>query len=246
MIFNKSHRIMRRFFHILTTVSAAALCLLSCSKGNEMTPGRGENGGGNGGSDSGDKPTTYEVIENTFDYGEMQFYGVYYDNQPEDVNSWSLVLAEDSFDLIEWTGTGYCAVVELFTDASATTDIPGGKYTVEAFLEKEYAKMSVGDGYVFEEEGEDGETLEYCGGTWLYEDGYGIAGATSGDFTIAKNSNGTYLVTYDFKDSYNMIHFKGSYTGELEYYDGTDAGEVDSKSSAALGGRRVFRLKATK
>jgi len=214
---------MRYLSHTISAFSAAFFILASCTGTVEESQDGSNNDGGN---NSGD--VAYEVIENSFDYGELQFYGVYYEDQPEDVHNWSLVLAEDSFNLIEWTGTGDAICIELFTASSFTQDIPEGKYTVEAFLNEQWAKMSVGDGIV-----ETSDDTEYTVGTWLYTDGTGIAGATSGEVNISKEGN-VYTITYDFKDDEYRIHFKGSYSGPLDFYDGTAEAEYAAVKSSAV------------
>lgn len=192
-------------------------------------PGNGNPGEGN--TDRAD----YQIIQNSYAKGEMQFYGIYYDDQPEDVHNWALVLSEADFDFIYWEGSGYCVNLELFTSSSAATELSSGKYTVEAFLEEGYVPMSVGDGIIHTEE-ETGD--EYCLGTWLYEDGMGIAGATAGEVTFEKK-DGQYKVSYVLYDDYERITFKGSYTGQLDYYDGTAEYEsLESKSCTPTWKRR--------
>lgn len=219
---------MRYLSHTISAFSAAFFILASCTGTVEESQDGSNNDDGN---NSGD--VVYEVIENSFDYGEIQFYGVYYEDQPEDVHNWNLVLADDSFDLIEWTGTGDAICIELFSGSSFTEGIPEGRYTVEAFLNEPWAKMSVGDGFI-----DTSDDTEYTVGTWLYTDGAGIAGATSGEVTISKEGF-IYTITYDFKDDEYLVHFKGSYSGPLDFYDGT----ADQEESAAVKSSAVRRMR---
>ena len=218
-------QIMKR---ILTLMAAIAIVFgaSSCKKdkidNNDSKPGI-EN------EDS--KPGNDETINSTMRYGYLENYGLWYEDQPEDVNNWILYLSESEFDEDGWSYEGDLIMIELFSkgiDAPKT-----GRYTIEAFYNSYYSDFSVGDGYVEEEENEEGETEEYCYGTWLFQDGYGIAAALSGEVDIQKNGN-TYTVTYDFCDDDFDIVFKGTFTGELDIYDYSEEVALSSTKSNKL------------
>ena len=93
---------------------------------------------------------------------------------------------------------------------------------------------------------EDGETIQYTAGTWLYKGNEAIAGATAGSMTIAV-SGSKYTITYTIHDDDFEITFKGSYTGELPIYDGTQsynaaAQQKVARSPRKLSGNKPVRL----
>ena len=63
--------------------------------------------------------------------------------------------------------------------------------------------------------------MQYCGGTWLFVDGYGEYAAQGGYVKIAESGSG-YKVEYELHDDDLKITFKGSYTGEFNFYDMTE------------------------
>lgn len=180
-----------------------------------------DNTGGNGGnidSETIDR-SGYEVVNTTsFGYGDIEYWGVAYENQPEDIVNWSVYLSADEFNTSDWEGTGEVVVLELFSKGKSAP--AAGTYTVESFYENWYSDFSVGDGYI-EEETIDGETAQYCGGTWFFVDGYGEYAAQGGYVKIAESGSG-YKVEYELHDDDLKITFKGSYTGEFNFYDMTE------------------------
>ena len=187
-------------------------CNCNCNDNTENNDGPGNNGG---------NTDEIEVINSKLNYGYLENWGLYYDEQPEDVNNWMLYLSVNDFDEYGWSVDGDLVMIELFS--KGTDNILAGKYTVEAFLANNFCDFSVGDGYTEEGEDEDGEVAEYCAGTWLFQDDYGVAAALSGECNV-KISGQTYTITYNFKDEDYDIVFKGSYTGALDVYDCTDMG----------------------
>lgn len=217
---------MKRILTLLAVFATAAVvmscdkdneckCVCDCNNNTENNDGPGNNnnpGDNNGGNNDGPTEST-ETINSTMKYGYLENWGIYYEDQPEDVNNWALYLSVNDFDEEGWSSTGDIIMIELFS--KGTDNIKAGKYTVEAFIEEYYCDFSVGDGY----EDEDG----YCAGTWLFQDNYGVAAALSGECNV-KISGTTYTITYDFSDDEYGIQFKGSYTGSLDLYDYTTEG----------------------
>ena len=210
---------MKRILTLLA-VCATVLSVISCDKEDkckcvcDCSDNTGNNGGPGNNGDSGDNigpGDEVEVINSSMKYGYLENYGIYYDDQPSDVNNWVVYLSVNDFDEEGWSDTGDLIMIELF---STSADAPAaGKYTVEAFIADNYCNFSVGDGYVDEE--------EYCAGTWLFQDGFGVAAALSGECNV-KVSGDTYTITYDFSDDEYGIQFKGSFTGKLVVYDQTE------------------------
>lgn len=225
------------------TLIAAAGMILSTACSPEDPQGGNRPGGNNGnnsdnietpgdGSDSGsgDEVEITETIETkTYTKGNMEFWGVSYDDQPETAACWCITLGEKDFDLSAWEGTGLSIVIELFTTDTQATTLPLGNYTVEAFNKEYYSDYSVGTGFVQEDE-ETGDS--YCYGTWIFEDGSGLFAAEDGSVKVSRSGD-NFTVTYDFTDLQLGASFKGSYTGPLEFVDLTKA-----KSCAAICGRR--------
>ena len=213
-------------------ISAALVLGVSCS---EKEPQAGSNRPTGNESDKTEDTTppetddveTFEV--KTFTHGNMEFWGVSYEDQPETSYNWCITLGEKDFDVNEWSGTGYSIVLELFTTDLQAQSVPLGNYTVEAFNKEMYSDYSVGDGFLYDDE-DAGES--YCMGTWIYEDGTGLFAADEGSVKVSKSGD-TYTVTYDLTDLEQGVNFKGSYTGQLEYVDFTK-----SKAAVAGNGRR--------
>lgn len=212
---------MKRILTLLA-VMMTVLSVMSCKKDNECKcvcdcGDNIENNGGPGNNgDNGDNigpGDEFEVINSKLNYGYLENWGIYYEDQPSDINNWVVYLFENEYDDEGWSATGDVMMIELFS--TGTDGLPAGKYTVEAFIENNYCNFSVGDGYVDEE--------EYCAGTWLFQDDYGVAAAVSGECNVKVNGN-TYTITYDFSDDEYGIQFKGSYTGALDVYDHTTEG----------------------
>ncbi len=223
---------MKRFLYILVAIFVA-FSFCACEKGNDrntdteiIRPGNNGNPGNNGstgnpdgGSDGGTDRSGYEVVNTTsFGYGDIEYWGVAYENQPEDIVNWTVYLSADEFNTSDWEGTGEVVVLELFSKGKSSP--AAGTYTVESFYENWYSDFSVGDGYI-EEENIDGETVQYCGGTWFFVDGYGEYAAQGGYVKIAESGSG-YKVEYELHDDDLEITFKGSYTGEFNFYDMTE------------------------
>ena len=204
---------MRRILTLLA-VLATVIAMMSCNKDTECKCNCNCN-------DNNENNEGTETIDGTMKYGYLENWGLYYDEQPEDVNNWILYLSVNDFDEYGWSVDGDLVMIELFS--KGTDNILAGKYTVEAFLANNFCDFSVGDGYTEEGEDEDGEVVEYCAGTWLFQDDYGVAAALSGECNV-KISGQTYTITYNFKDEDYDIVFKGSYTGALDVYDCTDMG----------------------
>lgn len=180
----------------------------------------GDNGGnqGDNGGDSGEiNRDNYETYNTTFTQGQAGYYGLYYDEQPNNTANWYLELADSNYDLENYEGDGYSISVELFTSSSYTTSIPAGTYSIEAFDQNEFSAGSILNGYIAEDE----TYGEYPAGTWLYQGDEGIAGATAGSMTISV-SGSRYTINYTFYDDDYQVAFCGTYTGSLTFYDGTE------------------------
>ena len=213
-------------------VSAALVFAVSCSEKEPQVESNRPTGNGSDKTEDTTPPETGELETfevKTFTQGNMEFWGVSYEDQPETSNNWCITLAEESFDLMEWSGTGYSVVLELFTTDVQAETVPLGNYTVEAFEKEMYSDYSVGDGFVYDDE-DAGES--YCMGTWIFEDGTGLFAADEGSVKVSKSGD-TYTVTYDLTDLEEGVNFKGSYTGPLEFVDLTK-----SKSAVVGNGRR--------
>lgn len=179
--------------------------------------GSGDNGGSGSGSTGTDRGE-YETYNNTFTKGQAGFYGAYYEDygQPSNVSNWYIELADNNYDFVEYEGTGYNVVLEIFANGTSSTNIPAGTYTIEAFENSEYSAGSLMYGFIAEDE----EYGEYPAGTWLYEGNEGIAGATTGELKVSV-SGSTYTLKYTLYDDEYGITFTGTYTGSLTIYDGT-------------------------
>ena len=187
--------------------------------GDTGDSGDTEDSGDTGGTEDAIDRSGYEVVNTTsFGYGDIEYWGVAYEDQPEDIVNWSVYLSADEFNTSNWEGTGEAVVLELFSKGKSAP--AAGTYTVESFYENWYSDFSVGDGYI-EEETIDGETAQYCGGTWFFVDGYGEYAAQGGYVKIAESGSG-YKVEYELHDDDLKITFKGSYTGEFNFYDMTE------------------------
>lgn len=193
--------------------------------------GNGDNGndqpqnpGGNGDNGNNEGPNGYEIVEtNSFDYGDMEYWGEYYDGQPEGIANWCIYLSDSSFDTATWEGTGNVIVLEIFSEEA---DAPkSGTYTVEAFLEDEFCDFSIGDGFVDED--------DYCIGTWFFTDGYGEYAAQGGSMTLTQNDE-IFTVRYELRDDELGVIFKGSYTGEFNVYDMTEEYSLTATKSSPV------------
>ena len=137
---------MKRILTLLA-VMMTVLSVMSCKKDNECKcvcdcGGNIENNGGT--------TDEIEVIDSKLNYGYLENWGIYYEDQPSDINNWVVYLFENEYDDEGWSATGDVMMIELFS--TGTDGLPAGKYTVEAFIENNYCNFSVGDGYVDEEE----------------------------------------------------------------------------------------------
>lgn len=204
-------------------------CNCNCSNSDNTNqnggrPGNDNNGGSNEDNPGGGNTNTidrseYQVYNNTFTQGQAGFCGVYYDEQPSNTTNWYVELADNNYDLESYEGTGFNIVLEFFAGGTNSTSIPAGTYTIEAFEAEQFSAGSLL--YAFLDEGEDnGETVQYPAGTWLFEGNEAIAGATAGWVKVAQ-SGGNYTITYELHDDEYSITFKGSYSGSLTIYDGT-------------------------
>ena len=199
---------MKRILTLLA-IFATTVLVVSCDKDNECKCVCDCNN--NSGDNNGGTTDEIEVIKSTMKYGYLENWGIYYEDQPSDINNWVVYLFENEYDDEGWSATGDVMMIELFS--TGTDGLLAGKYTVEAFIENNYCNFSVGDGYVDEE--------EYCAGTWLFQDDYGVAAALSGECNV-KINGATYTITYNFSDDEYGIQFKGSFTGNLDIYDCTE------------------------
>lgn len=226
---------MKRIFSIMT-ILAIVLAAASCEKDNDegsKRPDTENNGSENGGSEnegtdgdgSGEAPDISESINTTFSYAYAENWGIYYEEQQDNINNWIIYLSENDFDEDGWSDNGYLAWIEIFSEG---VDAPKpGKYTIDAFYESYFSDFSLLDGLVEDVDGE-----EMCTGTWLYQDGYGIAAALSGEAEV-KVDGETYTVTYDLCDDEYGISFKGKYTGRMDIYDYSQGYSMSSVKSGA-------------
>lgn len=272
---------MKRLFITLTVLAAAlsfSACDLNGLKDRDtdseiIYPGKDDNGGStgdNGGStednggntedntgdnggntdDNTDNNTVdrsqYEQYNHTFTQGDAIYYGAYYDEQPEDVANWWIELADNNFSLEDYSGEGYNIVLEFFCKGTTPA---AGTYTIDAFDKVPFSHLSLL--YAYLDEGQvDGETVQYPAGTWLYKGVEAIAGATDGEMTIAVSGT-KYTVSYTLYDDDYKITFKGTYTGDLALYDGTESAPAAAPQKVAKSARdlapakpaRVFRVK---
>ena len=184
---------------------------------NDDNGGNGGNGGNNDntGNDGGNT-SDYTTYNNTFTYGYAGYCGLYYENQPANTTNWYIELADDDYDLEYYEGTGYNIIFDLFAAGTNSSSIPAGKYTVEAFEQSNFSAGSLMYGYIAEDE----TYGEYPAGTWLFEGDNGIAGATSGWVEIS-GSGSNYTIKYELHDDEYMVTFKGTFSGSLTIYDGT-------------------------
>ena len=187
---------------------------------NGNTGGNGNTGDNGGSTDETDR-SNYEVYNHTMTQGYAEYYGAYYEDQPTNTANWYLALGESNYDFEAEEPEGYAIIIELFTSSSHTTSIPSGTYTVEAFDNEPYSPFSLLYGFTDED--------NYALGTWLCEGVDPIAGATAGWVKISA-SGSSYTITYELYDDEYGITFKGSYSGALEFYDGTETASYTSAS----------------
>lgn len=229
---------------ILTALSIIALMLslASCEKtcncncnccnqgGSDQTIQRpGDNNQNDNDNEDGDLNSSpdgidrsdYIVYNNTMTKGKAGYYGQYYQDQPSTTANWFIELAESNYDLDEYEGTGFNVSLEFFTPSSNTTSIAAGIYTIEAFEKSAFSVNSLLYGYYDEYEYE-GETIEYPAGTWLFEGNEAVAGATAGQMIVSV-SNNKYTINYGLHDDESKVTFIGTFTGNLTFYDGTEA-----------------------
>lgn len=191
------------------------------------------NTGDNTGSDIGDR-SKYEQYNHSFTQGDAIYYGVYYEEQPSDVGNWWIELADSNYSLEDYTGEGYNVILEFFCKGTTPA---AGTYTIDAFDNNPFSHLSLLYGFTDEYQ-EDGETIQYTAGTWLYKGNEAIAGATAGSMTIAV-SGSKYTITYTIHDDDFEITFKGSYTGELPIYDGTQSYNAAAQQKVARSPRKL-------
>lgn len=181
------------------------------------------NTGENEGTTDGIDRSGYDVYNHTMTQGFAGYYGAFYDDQPTNTANWYIALGESNYDFEAEETEGDAIFIELFTSSSYTTSIPSGTYTVEAFDKEAYSPFSLLNGFIDEDDS--------AMGTWLCEGVYAIAGATVGKVTVS-NSGSKYNITYDIHDDEYQISFKGTFTGILEFYDGTQESSYVSAASA--------------
>ena len=189
----------------------------------------GGNAGENEGTTDGIDRSDYTVYNNTMTQGQAGYYGNYYSDQGQSSNiaNWYVELAEDDYNFETSVGDGYNVVLEFFSNGSSyTSSLQEGTYTVAETDKGVFNNYSVLFGYLVEDEEEE---VTYALGTWLWEGADALAGATAGNMTITESGN-IYTINYTFYDDEYQITFKGSFTGSLAFYDGTQ--EVTSVSAA--------------
>ena len=193
----------------------------SGNNGGTTDDNTGGNTGGNEGTTDGIDRSGYDVYNHTMTQGFAGYYGAFYDDQPTNTANWYIALGESNYDFEAEETEGYAIFIELFTSSSYTTSIPSGTYTVEAFDNEPYSPFSLLYGFTDED--------NYVWGTWLCEGVDPIAGATAGWVKISA-SGSNYTITYELYDDEYGITFKGSYSGALEFYDGTETASYTSAS----------------
>ena len=196
--------------------------------------------------DSGDTEGTidrsqYMQYNHTLTKGQAGYYGVYYEDQPTTTANWYLELADNNYDFETYEGNGFNTVLEFFSSNPSSTSIPVGEYTIEAFDSNPFSAGSLLYGYLGEYD-ENGETVEYPAGTWLFEGDEAIAGATAGNLTVAK-SGSNYTINYVLHDDEYQITFKGTFSGSLTIYDGTESASYVSAAKATKAHRADKQVK---
>lgn len=205
--------------------------------GGNNGDGNGDNTGDNTGSDIGDR-SKYEQYNHSFTQGDAIYYGVYYEKQPSDVGNWWIELADSNYSLEDYTGEGYNVILEFFCKGTTPA---AGTYTIDAFDKNPFSHLSLLYGYVDEYQ-EDGQTVEYPAGTWLFKGADALAGATAGSMTIAV-SGSKYTISYTLHDDDFEITFKGNYSGELPIYDGTQTSSAAAPQKVAKSHRDLGPVK---
>ena len=185
--------------------------------------------------------SNYQIYNHTFTQGQAGYYGQYYEEQPSTSANWFLELADSNYSLENYEGTGFNTVIELFTTSSATTSIPAGEYTIEAFDNNSFSAGSLLYGYYGEYE-EEGETIQYPAGTWLFEGDEAVAGATAGKMTVSRSGN-NYSISYVLHDDEFEVTFKGTYSGSLSIYDGTEGYSLAAQAKVAKAPRADLQVK---
>lgn len=241
---------MKRFLYTLVAI-LVAFSFCACEKGNDrntdkeiIRPGNNGNPGNNGGSgnteDTIDR-SQYEQYNYTLTQGLAGYYGVYYEDQPTTTANWYLELADNNYDFETYEGNGFNTILEFFSSNSSSTSIPVGEYTIEAFDSNPFSAGSLLYGYLGEYD-ENGETVEYPAGTWLFEGDDAIAGATAGKLTVDK-SGSNYTINYSLHDDEYQITFKGTFSGSLTIYDGTESASYVSAAKASKAHRADKQVK---
>ena len=199
------------------------------------------NTGNNGPENNESDRSNYQTYNQTFTQGQAGYYGVYYEGQPTTTANWYLELADNNYDLESYEGTGFNAVIEFFASNSSTTSIPAGEYTVEAFDNNPFSAGSLLYGFLGEYE-ENGETIQYPAGTWLFEGDEAVAGATAGKMTVSRSGN-NYSISYVLHDDEFEVTFKGTYSGSLSIYDGTEGYSLAAQAKVAKAPRADLQVK---
>ena len=225
---------MKRFISFWAAI-AMIFSFYACDGDKNYTPrnsdteiNRPDNNEDNTG-DAGDTGSTEDAIDrsqyvqynHTLTHGQAGYYGIYYEDQPTTTANWYLELADNNYDFETYEGNGFNIVLEFFSSNSSSTSIPAGEYTIEAFDNNPFSAGSLLYGYL-EEYDENGETVEYPAGTWLFEGNEAIAGATAGKMTVGK-SGSNYTINYFLHDDEYEVTFKGTFSGILEIYDDTES-----------------------
>ena len=214
-----------------------SLCNPNGSDGTIQRPGDSGNGNNGGTTDEVDR-SSYTVYSSTMTKGQATYYGQAYQGQPATTANWYIELADANYELDQYSGTGFNISLEFFTSSSYTTSIPTGNYTVEAFNENEFPAYSLLYGFVSEEG-------SYPLGTWLFEGNEALAAATAGAMTVEK-SGSTYKISYELHDDEYQITFKGTFSGSLTIYDGTQESSYVSAASARKNANSVKHCRIRK
>ncbi len=170
-------------------------------------------------SDLDGKSMTQKITEVTLvNNGDPYMRGV----NVWDMNVWADG-AERGYDNENATGEGSHTIIRFYTPSNQSN--PCGTYPVAAHA-FDYTANTVEPGYAI--------NYGEVNGTWinLYEDGIITrnAPAVEGEMTLEKNSDGTYTLSYTFKDDSPediQSSFSGDYTGSMEIFDRLDTGDFD-------------------
>lgn len=179
--------------------------------------------------DEPEQPDGIDYTLNNFTYGYYFDYGQDFGtDKSSDYRIWRIWLADDNFNLDDFSGNGKQLQIEVVTEAAAT-DITGNyRVNYDAFPTNWWDALVNGNafwGYI-DDEG------NYCG-TWLFpsQEENTWTGATSGSVNITKDGS-NYTITFDFADRFLGNTFKGTYTGALQKKERKESPQMASRSGA--------------